>query len=101
MLTDRLQILVTVPECLDILLLSPTKVGQAWARRLEWIIFDEVHTINHPEEGPVWERILQVRWCVLIRLIRLILILPSAHHVSLPGALGHGWVPGALQEVAQ
>ncbi len=57
---DRCQILVTVPECLDILLLQPTAEGQKWVQRLKWVIFDEVHCINEYERGPVWERILHV-----------------------------------------
>ncbi len=65
---ESCQILVTVPECLDILLLSPTKAGQNWAKKIKWILFDEVHTINDPLEGPVWERILQLTTCPFLAL---------------------------------
>jgi superfamily II RNA helicase len=57
---ERCQILVTVPECIDILLLQPTEEGQKWVGRLKWVIFDEVHCINEFQRGPVWERILHV-----------------------------------------
>lgn len=51
---------MTVPECLDILLLHPTVEGQEWVKRLHWIIFDEVHGINEFERGPIWERLLHL-----------------------------------------
>ncbi len=65
---ESCQILVTVPDCLDILLLSPTKAGQNWAKKIKWILFDEVHTINDPLDGPVWERILQLTTCPFLAL---------------------------------
>lgn len=65
---ESCQILITVPECLDMLLLSPTKTGQNWAKKIKWILFDEVHTINDPMEGPVWERILQLTTCPFLAL---------------------------------
>jgi superfamily II RNA helicase len=37
------QILVTVPECLALLLLSPRRHG--WVRNLRYVIFDEIHCL--------------------------------------------------------
>jgi len=48
------QILVTVPEMFQIMLLSP-RVSKRWAPRLRRIIFDEVHSIGNLEGGVVWE----------------------------------------------
>ena len=64
----RCQILVTVPQCLDILLLSPTREAQDWAKRVSWIIFDEVHSLNDPSQGACWERILQFTQCPFLAL---------------------------------
>lgn len=50
------RILVTVPECLESLLLAP--VHAAWAQRIRYVILDEVHCISRAEEGRMWERIL-------------------------------------------
>lgn len=57
---DKCQVLVTVPQCLDVLLLAPTTEAQDWVKRIAWCIFDEVHNINDPHNGPVWERLLQL-----------------------------------------
>ncbi|KAG8453849.1 hypothetical protein GDO86_000465 [Hymenochirus boettgeri] len=48
--TDALncQILVTVPQCLEILLLSPHR--QAWVKKIKYVIFDEVFLEGLPEE---------------------------------------------------
>lgn len=61
------QILVTVPEMLQVLLLSP-RVSKAWAPRLRRIIFDEVHSIGNLEEGVVWEQLLLTTTVPLIAL---------------------------------
>ena len=49
------QILVTVPACLSILLLTGKNVE--WANRIRHIIFDEVHCIGE-QGGEVWEQLL-------------------------------------------
>ena len=61
------QILVTVPEMLQILLLSP-RVSKIWAPRLRRIIFDEVHSIGNLEGGVVWEQLLLTTTVPLIAL---------------------------------
>lgn len=61
------QILVTVPEMLQILLLSP-QVSKAWAPRLRRIIFDEVHSIGNLQGGVVWEQLLLTTTVPLIAL---------------------------------
>ena len=40
------QILVTVPECLLIYLLTPTTASKAWVDRLRYAIVDEVHCLG-------------------------------------------------------
>jgi len=50
------RILVTVPECLETLLLSPEHA--TWAQKIRYIILDEVHCISSSEEGRLWERVL-------------------------------------------
>lgn len=49
------QVLITVPACLEILLLHTRQ--RSFASRLRWIIFDEVHNISCLG-GQVWERLL-------------------------------------------
>lgn len=34
---------------------KPTPTDAAAAIRADWIVFDEIHYINHPERGTVWE----------------------------------------------
>ena len=53
-LTSR--ILVTVPDCLESLLLSPEHAS--WAQRIRYIILDEVHCISSSDGGSLWEHIL-------------------------------------------
>ena len=40
------QILLTVPQCLIIYMLSPTAGMHAWVQRLEYAILDEVHCLG-------------------------------------------------------
>ena len=61
------QILVTVPEMLQIMLLSP-RVSKIWAPRLRRVIFDEVHSIGNLEGGVIWEQLLLTTTVPLIAL---------------------------------
>lgn len=61
------QILVTVPDILQILLLSP-KLSKLWAPRLRRIVFDEVHSIGNLEGGVIWEQLLIMTTVPLIAL---------------------------------
>lgn len=50
------RILITVPECLESLLMSPSSA--VWAQKIRYVILDEIHCISTSEEGKVWEHIL-------------------------------------------
>ncbi|THG95299.1 hypothetical protein EW026_g6330 [Hermanssonia centrifuga] len=61
------QILITVPEMLGIMLLSPP-LAQVWTPRIKRIILDEIHTIGQQEGGAVWEQIILLAPCPIIGL---------------------------------
>ncbi|KAF9225622.1 P-loop containing nucleoside triphosphate hydrolase protein [Gyrodon lividus] len=61
------QILVTVPEVLAIMMLSPP-LAKVWTPRVKCIILDEIHTIGQQEGGSVWEQILLLAPCPIIGL---------------------------------
>ncbi|EJF61300.1 P-loop containing nucleoside triphosphate hydrolase protein [Dichomitus squalens LYAD-421 SS1] len=61
------QILVTVPEMLATMLLSPP-LARSWTPRIKRIILDEIHTIGQQEGGAVWEQIILLAPCPLIGL---------------------------------
>ncbi|XP_072018236.1 probable ATP-dependent RNA helicase DDX60 [Amphiura filiformis] len=60
------QILVTVPQCLEILLLSPCR--QEWAKKIEYVIFDEVHCLGGEIGAEVWEHLLIAINCPFLAL---------------------------------
>jgi hypothetical protein len=64
------QILVTVPQMLQILLLAPVNAKglHDFSRRIKRIIFDEVHSIGLSDEGVVWEQLLLLAPCPIIAL---------------------------------
>ncbi|KAG9254633.1 DEAD/DEAH box helicase [Emericellopsis atlantica] len=64
------QILVTVPEILQIMLLNPNNaIGtNPWSKRVKRIIFDEVHSIGQAEDGVIWEQLLLQAPCPIIAL---------------------------------
>ncbi|KAG9000216.1 hypothetical protein FRB94_005612 [Tulasnella sp. JGI-2019a] len=64
---QKTQILITVPEMLAIMLLSPT-LAKAWVPRLRWIILDEIHSIGQQEGGAVWEQLILMAPCPIIGL---------------------------------
>ncbi|KAG2367850.1 hypothetical protein BDR07DRAFT_1325978 [Suillus spraguei] len=61
------QILVTVPEILATMLLSPP-LAKMWTPRLKYVVLDEIHTIGQQEGGAVWEQILLLSPCPIIGL---------------------------------
>ncbi|KAJ7083417.1 hypothetical protein B0H15DRAFT_425762 [Mycena belliarum] len=63
----KCQILVTVPEILATLLLSPP-LARVWTPRLKSIILDEIHSIGQQEGGAVWEQIILMAPCPIIGL---------------------------------
>ena len=60
------QILVTVPQCLEILLLSPAR--QDWVAKIRYVIFDEVHCIGSEIGAEVWEHLLLLIRCPFLAL---------------------------------
>ncbi|NWV08836.1 DDX60 helicase, partial [Ptilonorhynchus violaceus] len=60
------QILVTVPQCLEILMLSPR--CQKWTKRIQYVIFDEVHCLGGEIGAEVWEHILVTIRCPFLAL---------------------------------
>lgn len=75
------QILVTVPDILQILLFSP-RVSKVWAPRLRRIIFDEVHSIGNLEGGVIWEQLLLMTTVPLVALSATIGNAVEFHKVS-------------------
>jgi len=66
--TSNCQILVTVPQCFLILLLSPTLESDEWCQRLRYAILDEIHTLGKAEQGTIWEQVLLVASCPILAL---------------------------------
>ncbi|KAF9648472.1 P-loop containing nucleoside triphosphate hydrolase protein [Thelephora ganbajun] len=64
---QRCQILVTVPEMLSIMMLSPP-LARTWLPRMKRIILDEIHTIGQESGGATWEQILLLAPCPIIGL---------------------------------
>ncbi|NXY40816.1 DDX60 helicase, partial [Ceuthmochares aereus] len=60
------QILVTVPQCLEILMLSPR--AQKWTKRIQYVIFDEVHCLGGEIGAEVWEHLLVTIRCPFLAL---------------------------------
>ncbi|XP_030048082.1 putative ATP-dependent RNA helicase DDX60 [Microcaecilia unicolor] len=60
------QILVTVPQCLEILLLAPHR--QQWVKRIKYVIFDEVHCLGGEIGAEVWEHLLVMIRCPFLAL---------------------------------
>ncbi|CAF1179344.1 unnamed protein product [Adineta steineri] len=55
---DDCKILVTVPQCLEILLLSSSY--QSWCQKIQYCIFDEIHCMSGEAGSEVWERIMSL-----------------------------------------
>ncbi|KAJ1525708.1 hypothetical protein ONE63_008919 [Megalurothrips usitatus] len=60
------QILTTVPECLEMLLLSPR--AQTWVKRVKYVIFDEVHCLLGQSGGLSWENAIMLIRCPFLAL---------------------------------
>jgi superfamily II RNA helicase len=60
------QILVTVPECLSLLLLSPRRYN--WVKNLHYVIFDEIHCLAGQAGGFSWECCLLLIRCPFLAL---------------------------------
>jgi superfamily II RNA helicase len=63
---DECRILVTVPHCLEILLLSPTH--QKWCQQIQCCIFDEIHCMSGELGSDVWEKTMLLINCPMIGL---------------------------------
>lgn len=60
------RILLTVPECLEILYFAPQ--AKSMIKNVKYIIFDEFQMINDEERGKVWERIVLMCECPFLAL---------------------------------
>ncbi|XP_012879171.1 PREDICTED: probable ATP-dependent RNA helicase DDX60 [Dipodomys ordii] len=60
------QVLVTVPACFEILLLSPHR--QQWVKRIRYVIFDEVHCLGGEIGAEIWEHLLVMIRCPFLAL---------------------------------
>jgi superfamily II RNA helicase len=63
---EQCRILVTVPQCLEILLLSPHHQG--WCQKIQYCIFDEIHCMSGETGSDVWERTMLLINCPMIGL---------------------------------
>lgn len=52
------QILVTLPFIFENLLMSCMQ--RSWVKKIEYVIFDEIHCIGHENEGSQWEHLIQI-----------------------------------------
>jgi len=63
---ETCKILVTVPQCLEIILMSAKH--QQWCQRIKYCIFDEVHCMSSILGSEVWERTMLLINCPMIGL---------------------------------
>ena len=61
------QILITVPEMLEQLLLNPNH-AERWGSNIRYVIFDEVHCIGEEGTGAIWEHLLLLIRCPFLAL---------------------------------
>ncbi|XP_076357018.1 LOW QUALITY PROTEIN: putative ATP-dependent RNA helicase DDX60 [Tachypleus tridentatus] len=60
------QVLVTVPQCFEILLLGPQR--QDWAKKIRFVIFDEIHCLDSEHAAEVWEHLILLIYCPFLAL---------------------------------
>ena len=60
------QVLITVPQCLEILMMSPKR--QEWVAKMRYVIFDEIHCSGSEIGAEVWEHILMMIRCPFLAL---------------------------------
>ncbi|SCU64604.1 ATP-dependent DEAD/H RNA helicase, putative [Trypanosoma equiperdum] len=63
---DSCQVLLTVPETFETMLLSP-KYAE-WVDLIDYVILDEIHSMESNGNGDVWERILALLPCPFVAL---------------------------------
>ncbi|XP_039732062.1 putative ATP-dependent RNA helicase DDX60 [Pteropus medius] len=64
--TLNCQVLITVPACLELLLLAPHR--QTWVKRIRYVIFDEVHCLGGEIGAEIWEHLLVMIRCPFLAL---------------------------------
>lgn len=64
---EECQILITVPQILSTMLMSPVN-AKRWTPRIKRIIYDEIHSIGNSEDGAIWEQLLLLSPCPIVAL---------------------------------